>query len=313
MKAIRACDANLDKVTWPMWGLFKLDGVRALTVNDKLIGRSGKAFANKVNSAFFSNPLFNGFDGEMIAGGVTDRGVCNATTSALTTIEGTVETRFHLFDYVVPGYNENAPYYARYEQLHARLNIIKATYPMLRERLDIVPYTIIANATQALAMEKEAVAQGYEGLILRDPQGPYKFGRCTEKEANYLRLKGFMDAEIVVTGIVEGQHNENEKKQMPNGYSERATIAENMVPNGKVGTIVGTAWEDVYFGKGLIIKKDQLIEISPGKMPHAEREYYLQNPDAIIGQLAKYKFFPIGMKEKPRFPTFQCLRSRVDM
>lgn len=313
MKPFLACDVDISKLKFPVMVFPKIDGGRALNVNDKLVGRSGKQFKNKMNTDFFSVPEFNGFDGEMVVSNITGDGICADTTSAMSTIKGTVETRWCLFDYVIAGENNSSPYLVRYNQLKLRVEEICRLNSYMRQRIWVIPYVMANSVEDVMALNAKYVANGYEGLILRDPAAPYKYGRSTAKEGYYLRLKGFIDTEILVTSIVEGECNQNELKANPNGYAERSTHAENMIPNGMVGALIGTALEDITFLGRVVITKGMEVRIGAGKMSHKERENYFNNPDTIIGKIAKYKFFPVGIKDKPRFPTFQCLRDPVDM
>jgi DNA ligase-1 len=313
MKPILACDYEVEKAAFPYMCFPKIDGVRALNIDNRLVGRTGKRFKNELNTNFFSDERFNGFDGEMVVNRITGYGICNETTSALGTIKGVIPTRWCLFDYVVDGVNNHEPYSTRYHQLVNKVSCLFAEYPELQDRLWVIPYERVSSQEEVNELELEYLHEQYEGLILRDPAGTYKYGRCTAKESNYLRLKRFMDSEIVVTHIIEGQSNQNELKHNPHGYAERSTLAENMVPNGMVGTICGRALKEEKMGDLIVLHKDQEIEVSPGKMTHDERRYFFENQDQIIGKIAKFQFFPIGVKDKPRFPTFQGFRDPVDM
>lgn len=312
MKPILACDVDLDKLEYPVAAMFKIDGVRALNVDGRLVGRSGKQFKNRLNTEFFSDPRFEGFDGEMVIDRITGCGICNETTSAMGTIKGTIETRWCLFDYFAEE-DYDSPYALRYKRLSQKLEQLYQEDPSLASRLWLIPSRTLYSRDDVDAMEIESIQEGYEGLILRDLHAPYKFGRSTVKEGYYLRLKRFMDSEVMVTDVKEGRSNQNELTANPHGYAERSTLAAGMVPNGMVGTIVGLALHDVTFNNRIIITKGSEVEIAPGKMSHADRRYYFDNQDEIIGKMVKYQFFPTGVKDKPRFPTFQGFRDPVDL
>ena len=313
MKAARACDVNLAKLSYPLMVLPKIDGVRGLVQEDRLVARSGKSFANELNTFFYSDPRFNGFDGEMVVDRVTGSGICNATTSALTTIKGQIQTRFCLFDFVVPGITDGLGYQSRYKLMIKRVTGLLAEHPELSQWLWPMPSRIIYNERELLLYEMDRIEAGFEGIIIRSIEGPYKHGRSTQNEGYYLRLKRFIDSEIRVTYIIEGKHNTNEQTRTPNGYAERATHAENMVPNGKVGTVCGIALADVRHAGKTVIKKGDEIELAAGKLTHPQREEFFQDPSLIVGKIAKFQFFPVGIKDKPRFPTFQSFRDPVDM
>ncbi len=313
MKPIRACDVKKDFVRYPIWMLPKIDGVRALTIRSEFIARSGKPFRNQKNSEFFSDDLFDGFDGEAVTDRVYGGLLCNETTSALNTIKGEVTVNWCLFDYILPGANNWEPYHKRYEALVKRVKKVLVEDPAVAQRLWVVPYIVVNSWEEVEAQHETWCKEGYEGSILRDPEGKYKLGTCTPREANYLRLKSFSDSEIEVTGVEQGQSNQNEQTKDTFGYAERSTHKENMVPNGMVGTITGVAVANVKHRGRILIKKGDQITVSPGKMSHDQRVYYWEHQEEIIGKIVKYKFFPHGMKSKPRFPTFQSFRNRNDL
>lgn len=313
MKPILACDYETDKSKFPYLAFPKIDGVRALNVDGKLVGRSGKSFKNKLNTEFFSDERFTGFDGEMVVDRITGFGICNETTSALGTIKGAIPTRWCLFDYVVDGFNADRTYLERYMQLCYLVDRLYYDQPALRNRIWVIPYDEVKTQEELDAYEISKLEEKYEGVVLRCPHGVYKYGRTTARESNYLRLKRFMDSEIRVTNIIEGLSNQNTLKHNPNGYAERSTHAENMVPNGMVGTICGHALKTETFNGKVVINEGDYIELSPGKMTHRERKYYYENRNELFGKIAKFQFFPVGIKDKPRFPTFQGLRDPVDL
>lgn len=313
MKPILACDVDLQKLTYPVMVFPKIDGVRALNIDGRLVGRSGKQFKNRLNTEFYSDPRFNGFDGEMVVDRIVGYGICNETTSALGTIKGDIETRWCLFDYVIDGVNNEYPYQVRYQQLVDKVAELHRQDPSLLRRIWVIPFQLAQSQEELEAIEIELLEQQYEGLIVRDPNGAYKYGRSTAREGTFLRLKRFIDTEIEITHVVEGRSNQNELKANPHGYAERSTLSENMVPNGMVGTIVGRALEDIEFCGRIIVRKGDTIEVAPGRMTHSERRHYFENPHEIIGKIGKYQFFPVGVKDKPRFPTFQGFRDPVDM
>lgn len=312
MKPMRATDVDPDKLKFPLMAFPKIDGVRALVIDDKLVARSGKPFKNKLNSDYYSLAEFNGFDGEMVVDRVSGDGICNETTSALTTIKGVVPTRFCLFDHVVDGTKER-PYIKRYEWLCERVKQLTFEYPDLLGKLWVIPYQMVYNADELEAYKDSTISQGYEGVILRDPDAPYKYGTSTAKEGYYLRIKEFMDAEILVTGILEGSENTNEMTRSPMGKAERSTHKDNMIPNGMVGTIQGKLLDDVRYGGKVILTKGQHVEVSPGKLSHNERKAYFEDQSLIVGKIVRFQFFPVGVKDKPRFPTFQTFRDPVDV
>lgn len=311
MKPILATDAVINDLQYPFFAMPKIDGVRALNVNGKLVGRSGKPFKNRLNTKFFSREIFSGFDGEMVVNSVTGERLCNTTTSALNTIQGQINTRWCLFDRIPP--DNKIPYHQRYSSLTCCYRELTEGYPELLHRIWVIPTTMIYNQEELLQYEEEVLKEGFEGVIIRDPDAPYKFGRSTVKEGYFLRIKRFYDTEGLIVGIKEGFTNLNAPKRDPNGKINRSTFKGNMAPNGMLGTIIVKPLVDVIYRGQRVIQADKEIEISPGKMTHLERKYFFENQSELMGKIAKFQYFPIGIKDKPRFPTFQSFRDNTDL
>jgi len=306
-KPMLASDADLDKIQVPCMVQPKIDGVRALVQGGRLLGRSGKPFPNSQLNDMFRH--FEGLDGELACGPVNQPNLCQRTTSVVMSHQhaDTRLVQLWAFDLL----NEDTiylPYARRYECLS------KLVRSMGNPTIGLVPSYDEYNQDNIPIMHGKAIEQGYEGLILRSPTRQHKQGRSTVNEAGLLRVKLFADAEARVVRVIEGQHNANELEETPHGYAERSTHAENMVPNGMVGALECTLLEDIFNAKGdLLFAKGASITVAAGKMSHDERVYYFQNPHAIAGKVIKFQHFPHGVKDKPRFPTFQSIRAEEDI
>jgi DNA ligase-1 len=295
-----ASDCDEKKRRYPCLVQPKVDGVRGLFIDpDKgMVGRSLKPHANEYTTKRFSAPEFYGIDGELIAEAQNHPDLCRLTTSAVSTIKGEPAVSWVVFD-LINDYTIGLPYEQRLEQLTLKVDAMhsQGRWPDVQ-----VIQSFVVNDLESYNKLKDWIlGSNYEGTIIRDIQGAYKSGRSTVKEGGLLRDKGFTEGEFYVTGIREGMRNENEATEDPRGYTERSSHAENMIPNGMVGALEGT---DAITG--------QAIVVSAGCMTHAERLQYFQQPALIIGKLAKYKYFAKGVKDLPRFPTFQSLRAESD-
>ena len=66
------------------------------------------------------------------------------------------------------------------------------------------------NLEEVQQLEDKFLDAGFEGVMLRDPDGTYKFGRASVKENILLKVKKFLDAEGIVVGFKEKMSNQNE-------------------------------------------------------------------------------------------------------
>ncbi|WAX22400.1 DNA ligase [Pseudomonas phage MiCath] len=319
MKPQLACDVDLSKVEYPCIIMPKLDGVRGCHFTGKLTGRSLKQHANKYTSKFYGNSAFHGFDGELCAAHETDPDLCRVTTSALNTIVGEPFTLWWLFDYVTPE-TEMLGYEARLKRLADRFEELRTEASKLMDaanpvwHLRLVPWVKVNDETELLHAENLWLAAGYEGLIGRSCDGKHKNGRATANQGTYWRLKRFIEEDAVVISLTEGQQNNNEAQINELGQQFRSSHQEGMVPNGMIGSMECDVVKDVFDPqtKQLLLSKGQRITVSPGNMPHHLRKHYWCNQQLLVGATIKFKFFPKGQKDKPRFPTYISHRAPSD-
>lgn len=317
IKLHEACDWDPAKVPFPCAISPKIDGVRAANLDRTLRGRSLKTHKNIFITDEFSGGEFYGFDGELIAASVVDPLLVSKTSSMASTRDLLPPVYgWCLFDYATPE-TEKLGYLERYELLKKRVMEVTAANPRLAAFLLIVPVVVVNNMEQLIQWEESWLDQGFEGLIGRALDKPYKHGRATANEGGLWRIKRFIETEARVVSIVEGEKNTNEATVNEKGNSSRSTHKENMIPNGSVGNMQCELCEDVWdpFSKTgePLFKAGQIVTVSPGKMTEYEALHYFQNPDQLVNHIIKFKFFPKGVKDKPRFPTYICHRDERDI
>ena len=311
MKPQLAEDADLDSVRFPVFCQPKIDGVRAMNLNGTLTGRSLDPFPGTGITEYFSRPELIGLDGEMILGSdMSAERLCSLTTGALSKFKGVTEMadlHWVVFDYVTPE-TAGLPYKERFQRLRDRVELLGDP------RVHLIPNAHIGTRAlldDLIALDSET---GYEGTIIRNPNAVYKEGRATKKGQELWRVKPWGDFEILVTGITEGQRNENEAKKNTLGRTERSSAQVGMVPNGQVGSIQGVLVRDlVVNGGSLTIVAGTAVTAGSGEMTVAEAKHYFENPHEIVGKWARVKTMVYGVKSLPRFPTFVSLRMAEDM
>lgn len=304
-------DAVLEELITPCWVQPKIDGVRALNRTGRLTGRSLDEFKGYLISDFFSRPGFLHLDGEMILGNkpnCTNR-LCSATTGAMGRFKDVTEMadiHWWVFDYLA---DPSLPYNVRYTLLEVKVQ------ELAHPRVHLVPYKVCRSLDGVKAAIAEYANMGYEGTIIRNPYAPIKPGRATRKGQELWRVKPWADAEMLVTGITEGNSNANEAETNSLGRTKRSSAAAGLVPNGQVGSIQGTMLADFFdpFTGALLFAKGLPITVSPGEMTVAEATYYFEHPDEIVNHIVKFKHMTHGVKDLPRFGTYISHRLREDM
>jgi DNA ligase-1 len=317
MKPQLADDAVVEKMQYPVIFQPKIDGVRALNLTGQLTGRSLDPFPGYGVTEYFSRSEYRSLDGEMVLG--TDpraEGLCNTTTGALAAFKGVTHMAdFHwwLFDYCNDDL-AHLPYSDRYSLLEDWLHDLERKG--LAERLHIVPYTICHNPDEFNAAVERALDEGYEGGIGRNPRAAAKQGRPGTKEQQLVRVKPWTTSEIMVTRLIEGETNTNEKKLNTLGKTERSSAKAGKVPNGEVGAVEGYLLSDVYhpFNKTkLLFPKGKVVQVGSGKMTKKQAKEFFENPDLIVGKPSIVKHLAHGIVDNMRMGTWESLRLPQDM
>ena len=296
MKPLLAVQADLESLPL-VNGMYlspKLDGIRALIIDGVVQSRNMIPIPNLHVQKRFGKPEYNGFDGELIVGAPTAKDVYRVTDSATRSKDGEPDVTFHLFDDFTKPQNT---FDARHFDLKARFTMLAGT----DSSLALVNQHKVWDMAGITHLEEMYLEMGYEGVMLRRPNGQYKFGRSTVKQAILLKVKRFSDAEAEILGFEELMSNQNEAGKDALGYTERSTHKAGMVPQNTLGAL---QVRDIVTG----------VEFNIGSgFTAADRADIWANRHQMRGRLAKYKHFAIGVKEKPRFPVFLGFRDPGDM
>lgn len=285
-KPLLASPADLDNIRWPVLASPKLDGVRAIVKDGVVLSRSLKKIPNLHVQKMFGDPHLEGMDGELIVGKPTSKTCYTDTVSGVMRVSGEPDVRFFVFDDIT--WPER-----RYDDRRPRIDSSDG------EGLVEVKQVFVHDMDELLLMEQRYLGMGYEGLILRDPNGKYKFGRSTAKEGILLKLKRFTDSEFEVIGFQEREHNGNEATTNELGRTKRSSHKENKTGRGDLGALVlkhpagsfncGTGFDD------------------------ALRAEIWANRSKYLGALVKVKHFEVGAKDLPRHPVFLGFRDSRDL
>jgi DNA ligase-1 len=263
-----------------------------MVVNGEARSRSFKPIANTYVREYIESHFPDGLDGELMLR--DPNATFNDISSAFRKYDGEPDFVFQAFDYVT---DVNEPFKSRITSVSELVNRLKDN------RLHLVPHVIIKDLDDLALFEAECLELGYEGVMIRDPEGPYKSGRSTEKEGYLLKIKRFEDAEAKVIGFIEQMHNENVKQVSEIGLSKRATRQEFMVPAGTLGAF-----------QVRDLKTGIEFEIGTGDgLTQALRKEIWENRNSYIGEIVKYKFQPVGVDKRPRFPVWLGFRLKEDM
>lgn len=299
LAAQKSCHEWPEDLRLPVLASPKVDGIRCIILNGKAVTRSLKPIPNRFIREELEKaaPWMDGLDGELVAGEVTDPDVYRNTSSVVMSKEKEpdLQVRFVVFDSIL---KPELPF-------HERLEIARDTVSG-PDRVDIgisvqmVPHRLLHSWDEVTALEELYLEEGLEGVILRCPYSPYKYGRSTVKEQGMVKLKRFIDDEAVIIGFEQLMRNNNSAYTNELGGTARSTSRDGLVPGGTLGAfIVKSAQGTFNIGtfKGLTASDKQEIW-------NNREEYY--------GKIVKFSHFPIGVKDVPRHPKFIGFRDPSD-
>lgn len=282
MKVMLAATLNdIKSLRLPMLASPKLDGVRAVVVDNVVYSRNMKPIPNALVQGTWGRRMYDGLDGELIVGDPTAPDCYRATMSGVMAAAGSPSVNFYAFDLVLADYG-----------LQSRLDYLyKKRLPNVR----LLKHTTMYDVNQIAAYETLCLAEGYEGIMLRAPHGEYKHGRSTMIEQGLVKVKQFNDAEAEVVGYEEKMHNGNEAKADELGRTKRSSHKANKIGKGTLGALVCRSKEGVIFNIGTGFSDQLASELWAVR-------------DSLVGRSVTYKFFPSGNKQAPRFPVFKGFR-----
>ena len=284
-----ACE-DVTKVNYPVLLSEKLDGIRMSVHNGICMSRSMKPIPSAAVQAKFGRPEYEGYDGEIIYGDKNAKDVFNKSTRACMSHEfpeelDISELKFYVFDRITDDPYKDRWWYIRPDEQN---QVVK-----LRN-------FIVNSPEEVQEMEAGFLAIGAEGVMLRSPEGRYKQGRSTLKEGILLKVKQFVDEEATIIDFEEKMHNTNEATVGELGQTKRSSHQENMIPCGTLGALVvhSEKWGSFKIGTGF---------------NDAQRQEIWDNKDKYDGKLVKFKYFAVGVVDKPRHPVYIGIRHEDDM
>ena len=280
----------------------KLDGIRFyVTPEGVALSRSNKPLANEHFQAFIfeHRELLNGVDGEVLIGEVSAPDVYNRTSSVINSKSKEGEMNLRIFDLVTPEALE-LPF-------HERFKILRQMSQSFPANVELVTQVVLTSdevdgdvEDQMAEYEALWLSQGYEGMMVRDWDGKYKQGRSTLGDMGLIKVKRFVDTEGTIVGFVEQMENTNPKQTNELGQSQRSTKKEGLVPKGTLGTLEVSHPEFT-----------EVFEVGTGFTKAVAQEIW-DNREDLVGKLIKFKYFPHGVKDKPRHPVFLGFRDPND-
>lgn len=312
-------EIDINQLTYSLLISIKLDGCRLLAKDGQLLTRSLKPLQNQqLRDKFYPLARFSEnnnvmLDGEIFAPNIPFQFIvscfmtqdynnklaikkwdelCKEHNFFMSREEVFNQLKFYMFD-CLP--NEQVLYVFK-----RRIEFTKQISMQFPELIEFVEHKVVNNPQEVEAFFNEALEKGMEGAILRNPESPYKWGRCTVRENNSFKLKPWATTDSKIIGIVQATEvNEDaEKTTTELGRSRTSKKAEDRHLIEKANAFLVD-----YEGKELSV---------PIAMTDEQKTYIWFHQNEYIGKYLEYKFMKIGMKENglPRIP--RMVRMRFD-
>jgi DNA ligase 1 len=283
IKPLLATKAELDKIQYPVLATPKLDGIRCLMVDGVAMSRSMKPIPNQYVQEQLQG--LHGFDGELMV-----NGDFNQVQSGIMKKTGEPDFTFYVFDCFTAD--------SGYE-----LRVQDTEWELAHSRCHVLNPIDITNEKQLLAYLDECLEAGYEGVMIRDPKGRYKFGRSTVREGILLKIKKFFDDEAELIEVIEAMTNMNELEADELGYAKRSSKKDNLVPAGTAGSMV-VKWKDKEFRVGF----------GPGFTDDRKQAIWDERDDLVSeGWLVKFSYQELSKDGVPRFGKLLEFRHPDDL
>jgi len=268
-------DKRKDKVIYPVDVQPKLDGVRCLAYWDgdsvKLMSRGGKQWncCDHIIEALERIGMPKGMvlDGELYIHGKTFQEITKLVKKLR---PESVEVEFHVYDVPKMDGYKVGDWKERYETQDMLWESFEDEYC-----LRVVPSHTANNEEDIYQLQSEYLEDGYEGAIVREMDGEYKFGYRSNK---LLKVKNFMDEEYKIVDYTTGVGRFD-------GCIVWVCIIE---PGGKTFKVV-----------------------PQGTMEERQKTY--QSAYKYLGKYLKVKFFELTNDGIPRFPVGLGIRLTEDM
>jgi ATP-dependent DNA ligase len=175
-------------------------------------------------------------------------------------------------------------------------------------------YIRVTTIEEILHYEEHLLKNNQEGIVIRNPRLTYKEGVSSE-EGEFLRIKRFISEEAIILSVAPA-YKTNPLPEPTELYDADGDEIhyERKVASAEIGKFFCKLVKNIYdpWSKRLIAKKNSQCVVAAGNLPRAEKIRLYQERDKLPGMMIKFKLFPKGSKDKPRFPTFESFVAKAD-
>lgn len=302
-------EIDLSSIKYPLLVSTKLDGLRLIFYKGLILTRSLKELPNKQLKAKFEplrkfsedNQIV--LDGEIYSHELTFQEIISFSMTDDLTDPKTVKKnggileipehlKFYCFDMI-----GNVGEYEDFSLRHENMEKLISLFPDIALT---VGQKRVESKEQVLSFFEEVLACGYEGLILKDPNGRYKYGRGTVKEGLIYKVKPFETFDAQIIDVVQSTEVNDGVKRIINELGRSVTSKKK---DDRHFIEKASAFMVEYEGKPLKVTL---------AMPDSEKIEIWGNRASYIGRTIEYKGMLVGAKDVPRHPVMVRFRTDKD-
>jgi DNA ligase-1 len=203
---------------------------------------------------------------------------------------------YHVFDMLTVaqwnGAEEVPPFVDRIDAL---IKAVQAIHSIAYTPVAAIWQANVDSYKQVKDLFDYQIAAGGEGLMLRDPKGLYKHGRCTLKEGNIFKFKLFewIDAEVIAVNQLFTSFEDAEDDAF--GHTKKSQKKADLRPIAMMGSLTVRTADGMEFNTG-------------SGFTDAERTQLWKDRNNVLGRWCSVKHQPAGAKDLPRLPIFERWR-----
>jgi DNA ligase-1 len=256
----------------------KIDGIRCVIYHGKAYSRNMEPIRNHHVRNTLEALSLEGCDGEL----VVNDGDFADTMSAIMSFDGEPEFTYRVFD------NWKAWNRPFRERLYKVCDQVRATGS---RHVRVIQHDIVFTADDCMKRHEQHLEHGFEGSILRDPEGIYKYGRVTYASGLVYKMKPTEVEEATIIGTDAQRHNANAPEEDALGRMVRSSFQDGLVTLEQLGGFTCRFDDGTQFQCGSGLTLQQRLDL-----------WKLR--DALIGRRIFVEYFA-PRQGKPRFPIFK--------
>lgn len=148
------------------------------------------------------------FDGELYCHGYSLQSLSGLARTEKDEDKDCSILEYYIYDVMIP----DMPFSDRLDKLDEIRDTLDLGFNPNKEwndgdlKFQMVPQVEVSGWTSIKKLHDQYVSEGFEGIVIRNPNKPYGFGKRTN---DMIKVKEYQDAEFEITGLSEGLRDED--------------------------------------------------------------------------------------------------------